>query len=128
MWSLYNICFWIFFLLSSPYYFLRLWRRGNWKKGFYERFGHYDTKFKQSITNRHVIWLHAVSVGEMNVCVRLIQALSPRLPNVKIVVSTTTTTGMAELQKRLPVNVGKIYYPIDRRKWVSRAISLIHPD
>lgn len=125
---LYNICFWLFFLLSSPYYFLRLWRRGNWKKGFGQRFGKYDTKFKQSITNRQVIWFHAVSVGEMNVCVHLIKALSPRLPNVKMVVSTTTTTAMGELQKRLPPSVGKIYYPIDGRKWVSRAVTLVDPD
>jgi 3-deoxy-D-manno-octulosonic-acid transferase len=42
-------------------------------------------------------------------------------------VSTTTTTGMGELQKRLTAEVGKIYYPIDRRKFVHRAICIIHP-
>ncbi len=124
---LYNISFLIFFVLSSPYYFLRMYRRGNWRKGFRQRFGQYDSGIKQSLTNRQVIWLHAVSVGEMNVCMALIRALEPRVPNVKIVVSTTTTTGMGELQKRLPSHVGKIYYPIDRRKYVNRALSTIHP-
>ncbi len=124
---LYNILFLIFFVLSSPYYFLRMYRRGNWRKGFRQRFGQYDSGIKQSLTNRQVIWLHAVSVGEMNVCMALIRALEPRVPNVKIVVSTTTTTGMGELQKRLPSHVGKIYYPIDRRKYVNRALSTIHP-
>ncbi len=126
--SLYNFCFWIFFLLTSPYYFWRLWRRGDWKKNFRQRFGQYDTKFKQAITNRHVIWLHAVSVGETNVCVHLLNVLMPQLPNVKMVVSTTTTTGMAELVKRLPPSVSKIYYPIDRHRFVSRALTLIRPD
>src|SRR5437870_60641 len=98
--SLYNILFLIFFVLSSPYYFFRMSRRGNWQKGFAQRFGEYDVKLKQSITNRHIIWLHAVSVGEMNVCMQLIRALEPRLPNVKFVVSTTTTTAMGELQKK----------------------------
>src|SRR3954447_5063308 len=124
----YNILFLIFFVLSSPYYFFRMQRRGNWKKGFSQRFGEYDNKIKQSITNRHVLWMHAVSVGEMNVCVELIRALEPRLPNLKIMVSTTTTTGMGELQKKLPVHIGKIYYPVDRRKYVARAMSTIHPD
>jgi 3-deoxy-D-manno-octulosonic-acid transferase len=50
------------------------------------------------------------------------------LPNIKIVVSTTTTTGMGELQKRLPTQVAKIYYPIDRSQFVRRALATIHPD
>ena len=126
--TLYNILFTIFFALSSPYYFVRMRRRGNWQKGFPERFGRYNTKFKQAITNRHVLWMHAVSVGEVNVCTQLIRALEPRLPNLKIVVSTTTTTGMAELNRKLPTHVSKIYYPIDRRAYVSRALHTIRPE
>ena len=102
-------------------------RRGGWKQGFGERLGKYSTKFKQAITNRDVIWLHAVSVGEVNICVQLIKVLTPRLPNLKVVVSTTTTTGMAELRKKLPVEVSKIYYPIDRRSHVRRALATIRP-
>lgn len=126
--TVYNILFTIFFWLSSPYYFLRLWRRGNWQAGFGQRFGKFDAKLKQSLSNRHVLWLHAVSVGEVNLCTQLIRALEPRLPNVKMVVSTTTTTGMARLQEALPPHVGKIYYPIDRRKYVARAFNTISPD
>jgi 3-deoxy-D-manno-octulosonic-acid transferase len=126
--ALYNLLFTVFFALSAPFYFLKMWRRGNWQRGFAMRFGRYSAKFKQSITNRHVIWLHAVSVGEVNVCTQLIRALEPRIPNVKIVVSTTTSTGMAELQKRLPSHIEKIYYPIDRRKFVARAFRLLHPE
>jgi 3-deoxy-D-manno-octulosonic-acid transferase len=124
---LYDIFFLIFFVVSSPYYFLRMYRRGNWRKGFDQRFGIYDRNIKQALTNRHMVWVHAVSVGEMNVCMALIRALEPRIPNAKIVVSTTTTTGMGELLKRLPATVTKIYYPIDRRKYVNRALSAIHP-
>jgi 3-deoxy-D-manno-octulosonic-acid transferase len=124
----YNILFTVCFWLASPYYFLRLWRRGNWQTGFGQRFGKFDSNFKQSLSNRHVIWFHAVSVGEVNVCTHLIRALEPRLPNVKMVVSTTTTTGMARLQESLPVHVGKIYYPIDRKKCVNRAINAVNPD
>jgi 3-deoxy-D-manno-octulosonic-acid transferase len=124
----YNILFWIFFLGTSPYYFVRMRRRGNWQKGFVERFGKYDSRLKQSITNRHVVWMHAVSVGEVNVCTQLIRALEPRLPNAKIVVSTTTTTGMGLLQEKLPVHIGKVYYPIDRRQYVARALNALHPE
>jgi 3-deoxy-D-manno-octulosonic-acid transferase len=107
---------------------MRMRRRGNWRAGVTERFGKFNVIFKQSITNRQVLWLHAVSVGEVNVCTQLIRAIEPRMPNLKIVVSTTTTTGMAELKKKLPTLVSKIYYPLDLRKYVSRALSAIYPE
>lgn len=96
-------------------------------EGFFERFGSFDTKLKQAITNREVIWLHAVSVGEVNLCTQLIRSLEPRLPNAKLVVSTTTSTGMAELKKKLPNHISKVYYPIDRRPYVARAIGMLRP-
>lgn len=126
--TLYNILFLIFFVLSSPYYFWRLRRRGNWLQDFGQRFAKYDPAIKQALTNRHILWLHAVSVGEVNLCTQLINALEPRVPNVKIVVSCTTTTGMAELRRRLPSHVTKIYYPLDRRKYVRRALATINPE
>jgi 3-deoxy-D-manno-octulosonic-acid transferase len=125
---LYNILFIIFFVLSAPYYFWRMRRRGNWRPNFNQRFGKYDASLKQALTNRHVIWIHAVSVGEVNLCTQIIRALEPRVPNLKIVVSTTTTTGMAELRRRLPTHVSKIYYPVDRRKFVNRALATINPE
>jgi 3-deoxy-D-manno-octulosonic-acid transferase len=126
--TLYNILFTVFFALSAPYYFWRMRRRGNWRAGFAQRFAKYDASLKQALTNRHVIWIHAVSVGEVNLCTQLIHALEPRVPNLKFVVSTTTTTGMAELRRRLPTHVSKIYYPVDRRKFVNRALATINPE
>jgi 3-deoxy-D-manno-octulosonic-acid transferase len=125
---IYDILFTVFFLISAPYYFLKMWRRGQWRRGFQQRFGHYDNKIKQAVTNRHVLWIHAVSVGEVNICTQLIRALEPRVPNIKIVVSTTTSTGFGELQKKLPSHIEKIYYPIDRRKYVQRALKALHPE
>ncbi len=125
--TLYNILFLVFFALSSPYYFWRLRRRGDWVRGFGQRFAIYDPSVKQALTNRDIIWVHAVSVGEVNLCTQLIHALEPRAPNLKIVVSCTTTTGMAELRRRLPTHITKIYYPLDRRKFVRRALAQFDP-
>jgi 3-deoxy-D-manno-octulosonic-acid transferase len=125
--TLYNIIFMVFFALSAPYYFLRMRRRGNWRPGFIERFARYHSELKQALTNRHIVWIHAVSVGEVNLCTQIIHALELRAPNVKFVVSTTTTTGMAELRRRLPRRISKIYYPVDRRKFVARALAVVNP-
>lgn len=126
--AIYNFLLTVVLVVGAPFYMLKLWRRGNWKQGFRQRFGRYSSKVKQSITNRQVMWIHAVSVGEVNLVVRLIEEIEQRLPNLKIVVSTTTTTGMGELRRRVPAHVEKIYYPIDRRKWVQRALGTIHPE
>ena len=126
--SLYNILFTGFFLVSAPFYFLKMWRRGQWRRGFAQRLGRYGAKIKQAVTNRHVLWLHAVSVGEVNICTQLIRALEPRVPNLKIVVSTTTSTGMGELHRKLPSHIEKVYYPIDRLNWVQSALKALHPE
>ncbi len=125
---LYNCFFTVFLVASAPFYLVRMWRRGNWVKGFGERFGLYSNRTKQTVTNRDTIWIHAVSVGEVNLCTQLIRELEPRVPNLKIVVSTTTSTGMELLHKRLPTRIEKIYYPIDRRKYVHQALWAIHPE
>lgn len=124
---IYNVLFGVFFILSAPFYFLKMWRRGNWRDGFGQRFGRYDTRIKQRLTNSQVLWFHAVSVGEVNLCTQLIRAIEPHLPTYKILVSTTTSTGMGELEKKLPKHIEKMYYPIDRRKVVQKALSLVSP-
>jgi 3-deoxy-D-manno-octulosonic-acid transferase len=103
-------------------------RRGNWRHGFEQRFGKFDAKLKQAITNRQTLWLHAVSVGEVNLCTYLIRALEPRIPNIKIIVSTTTSTGMGRLRDLLPTHISRIYYPIDRKKYVARALAAFRPE
>src|SRR5436190_4584460 len=125
---LYNVLFLIGFIFSAPFYFWKMKRRGGWRAGFWQRFAHYDSRIKTALTNRHTLWIHAVSVGEVNIATHLIRAMETRLPNLKIIVSTTTSTGMGELRKKLPSHIHKIYYPIDRRKYVSRALRVINPE
>lgn len=126
--TFYNIFFCIGFVLTAPFYLLKMWRRGDWLEGFSQRFGKYESRLKQRLTNRHTLWFHAVSVGEVNLCTQLIQAIEPRVPNLKLIVSTTTSTGMGELKKKLPSHIERIYYPIDRRKYINRAMAVINPE
>src|SRR5258706_13164880 len=81
---LYNIFFTLFFVLSAPYYFLKMARRGHWREGLGQRFGRFSSKIKQAVTNRHLLWIHPVSVGEVNNCPQLIRALEQQLPTLKL--------------------------------------------
>ena len=123
----YNILFVLFFWLSAPWYFLKMWRRGNWRAGFGQRFARYGAEMQAALGKRPAIWLHAVSVGEVGVCLQLLRALEPRLPAFQFVVSTTTSTGMGELRRRLPPHIQPIYYPADFPGVVRRALNTIRP-
>jgi 3-deoxy-D-manno-octulosonic-acid transferase len=123
----YNILFVLFFWLSAPYYFLKMWRRGNWRAGFGQRFARYTPELKTALGKRPVFWLHAVSVGEVGVCWQLIRALEPHLSAFQILVSTTTSTGMAELHRLLPPHILRIYYPADFAGAARRAMKAIQP-
>ena len=124
---IYNLLFAIFFWLSAPYYFWRLWRRGSWQPDFGQRFGRYSPELKIALSKRPAIWVHAVSVGEVGVCLQLIRALEPRLSAFQFVVSCTTTTGMAELRRHLPPPIARLYYPVDFPGAVGRAMDAIRP-
>ena len=123
---LYNILFPLLFVIGAPYYFWKLVRRGNWRPHFGERFGGYG-QLAGELKNERVLWLHAVSVGEANLAVQLVEALQPKLDGWKVVVSTTTTTGRAELERKLPPGVRVVYYPIDWLPFVSRAFRALNP-
>jgi 3-deoxy-D-manno-octulosonic-acid transferase len=123
----YNILFAVFFWLSAPWYFLKMSRRPNWRPGFWQRFGFYGPDVKRPDGDRPVLWLHAVSVGEVGICVQLIRALEPRLPAFQFVVSTTTSTGMGEVGRKLPSHIPRFYYPVDFPGVVRRAMNTFRP-
>lgn len=124
---LYQLLFPVFFLVSAPYYFWKMWRRGGWRRGFGERFGNHEESKRRAFGSGRTLWLHAVSVGEVNVCLQLIAALRPRLAGWQFLVSTTTSTGMGELEKKLPADVARIYYPVDFPWTVRRALDAVRP-
>ena len=123
---LYNILFPVFFLFSAPYYFWKLIRRGNWRTGFGQRFGAYGV-LREKLKAKRVVWLHAVSVGEANLAVQLVKSMQPHHRDWTVVVSTITTTGMGELERKLPADVYRVYYPIDWLPFVRCAFRALNP-
>ncbi len=70
-----------------------------------------------------VIWVHAVSVGEVKAAAPLLQELKRRVPNTFLLLTTTTATGYAEAQKLLSNPNAIAYAPVDLswvvQKWVA---------
>ncbi len=73
------------------------------------------------------VWVQAVSVGEMLVALKLIAALRDQSPELPIILSTTTTTGHAVAEERVPGNVEVVYTPVDLPGAVRRAFDGFRP-
>ncbi|MBK8284341.1 MAG: lipid IV(A) 3-deoxy-D-manno-octulosonic acid transferase [Ahniella sp.] len=91
---------------------------GRWK----ERFGFFpDPGIRDSI------WVHAVSVGEVNAALPLIEGMMQRFAGARIVVTTVTPTGSARVQKLFGDRVFHVYLPYDLPASIDRFLERIHP-
>jgi 3-deoxy-D-manno-octulosonic-acid transferase len=124
---LYEILFWIAFALSSPYYLLRMRRRGGYAQDFLERFAIFSAAKKQQLRKLKPVWIHAVSVGEVNLALKLIERMRADATRPPLLLSTTTSTGHALASQKLPADVPLIYYPVDSLLSFARVHHLANP-
>lgn len=73
-----------------------------------------------------VAWFHAVSVGEVNLLGTLVPAFCERHPEWKVVVSSTTDTGLAEARRRF-ADLDVIAWPFDFTWAVASALDAVKP-
>lgn len=132
LWCLYNFLFPIVFLLLLPKYLLRMAKRGGYAKDFPERFGSYPPLVKEKLSAPGpVVWVQAVSVGEIGIARSFIDALCPLVPEARFVLSTNTSTGYALAKKAEAASQGRVeavYFPLDFPPFVRRAFRAIAPD
>ncbi len=123
---IYNLLLPVALLLSLPGYLAKMFRRGNYGRGFGERFSIYrrDKRAALAALDRP-LWIHAVSVGEVNIAKKLIVALRGAEPGLPVVLSTTTPTGFA-IAERSDADVA-IYNPVDFPPVAWRALRRIGP-
>jgi len=113
MFIFYNFIFFIVILLHFPYLLLK----GKWHSGIWQRF--HFTPSKDWSSRKDVIWLHAVSVGEVQTVLNLIERLKGEFEDKHIVLSTVTKTGYALAKSQLGSESTVIYAPLDF-SWVVR--------
>ena len=124
----YNIFFPILFAFYLPVFIAKLVKRGNFIEGFWERFGLFSASKKERLKNfRDPIWIHAVSVGEAVAAVSFIREWSKQKPDLKFVLSTTTSTGQKIAREQSPENVISIYCPIDFFICIWSALKIVKP-
>ena len=123
----YNLLFPIVLLVLLPGFLLRMTRRGNYRHKFGQRFGIYSAGVREKLAGMNRVWVHAVSVGEVNIALKLIQSLREEDPGLAFVLSTTTSTGFKLAVSRKSAWLEPIYSPLDFYPIVRRVVRLIRP-
>ena len=123
----YNLLWPLGLLLFLPGYILKMIRRGGYRKKFGQRLGRYDVGLRSRLRKRRSTWLHAVSVGEVAVALKLAARLRTFEPDQPCVLTTTTTTGFAFANKNAPDWIEVMYTPLDFWPIMRRALSVICP-
>jgi len=124
---LYNLLWPLGLLIFLPGYIAKMIRRGGYREKFGQRLGIYDDAVRNRLSNRCSTWLHAVSVGEVNIAFKLANALRVFEPDLHCVLTTTTTTGFALARKTAPAWIEVMYTPLDYWPIMRRAFSVIRP-
>ena len=123
----YNLLFPIVLLLLLPGFLIRMTRRGNYRHKFGQRFGIYSAGVREKIAGTNRVWVHAVSVGEVNIALKLIQSMREADPELAFVLSTTTSTGFKLAVSRKSAWLEPIYNPLDFYPVARRVVRLIRP-
>ncbi|MBT9333194.1 3-deoxy-D-manno-octulosonic acid transferase [Paracidobacterium acidisoli] len=112
MWVLYSLALTVVLVAGSPWWLFRMATSGKYREGLPERLGRVPRRLRAAPRAEPVVWVHAVSVGEVLAAGRMIAELGERLPGWRIVVSTTTRTGQRLARERFgEENV--FYFPLD---------------
>src|SRR6266481_431748 len=115
-------------ILLTPYWLIQGIRHGKYLSNLKERLGlAFPALEKLPAERPAAIWLHAVSVGEVLAGVTLAKRLKEDVPERALVVSTTTITGQALANERMPFADAVIYFPLDWTFCARRALAAVRP-
>lgn len=122
----YNLCFPVVLIILLPGFLIRMFRRGKYRHKFWQRFGLYSQGVRQRIGDGRV-WVHAVSVGEVMIALKLVRAMRERDPGMRVVLSTTTSTGFKLAARAKSPWLEPIYNPLDFFFTARAAVRAIRP-
>src|SRR6202167_3329454 len=117
-------------LLSLPYWLYQILRHGKYRSGLAERLGAVPARLtndRAASPARRVIWVHAVSLGEVLAVSGLVEQMRRSFPQHRVLISTTTDTGQELARKRFgEVNV--FYFPMDFAFAVRPYLGVLRPE
>lgn len=124
---LYNLLFHLLYPLFIPHFLWRMRKRGGYRAHFGQRFGMFSAEERARLGRGGWVWIHAVSVGEINVALNVMRLWRAREPSVRFVLSHTTSTGRDVAARGVTAEDFLLYVPVDSPWIVRRVVQLIRP-
>ena len=125
MGQIYSLFYRVLINLLVPVVLVRFLIRGITRREYWqrlaERFGYLPSHLSPGS-----IWIHAVSVGEVNAVRPLVEYLLEN-SDVPILLSCVTPTGSAQIKRLFGGRVSQIYAPVDSGIVVNRALGVVKP-
>ena len=109
----YNVALLTALVAGAPWWLWRVATTEKYREGLKERLGRVPERIRRLADDyRPVIWLHAVSVGEVLAVSRLVEEIGGAFPGYRLLISTTTRTGQALARERFGAE--RVFYcPLD---------------
>jgi 3-deoxy-D-manno-octulosonic-acid transferase len=135
MYFLYNLIYIIALIFIFPFEYLKRPKdlRKRWLR---EKFGFFNFNL-ETLTpppplgkggNGGVVWVHAVSVGEVMAALPLLKSLRKRYPSKSIILSTITDTGQKVARERTPEGTIIVYLPFDITSILNAVLKRTKPE
>lgn len=118
-----DIVYLLTLVVISPKIVYRAVKQDRYRTGWSQRLGNLSRKHPE----KKCIWIHAVSVGEVNAAKTLISEFKKQLADHEVVISATTDTGYARAQQLYGQELAVFFYPADISCIVSRAFKKLNP-
>ena len=112
---------------ATPFLLARLLWRGLRNSDYWRRIGERFGLGARIGSERGCVWIHAVSVGEVQAAAPIVKALKNRFPGETIVVTSTTPTGAARISKAFGGGVVHRYFPFDLPGAMARFLDRVEP-
>jgi len=119
----YNLAMLAALILGAPWWLWKMATTHKYREGLMERLGRVPARLHMA---KPIIWLHAVSVGEVLAVSRLASELDRAFPGHQLLISTTTQTGQALARERFGAN--RVFYcPLDLPWAVNAYLNALQP-
>ncbi len=123
----YDLIFFIFALFSIPKFLVRLNQADDAKQLSRQRWGLFGPDELAKFSGKKILWLHAVSVGEVNAAREWIQLFLREYSEWTVALSTTTPTGQLLAASLASNRIIVFYAPFDLSFVVKRTLDAINP-
>lgn len=126
-WLAYNLLFLAVYPFLLPGFLLRMLRRGGYRARMGDRFAIYPYGLFNRFNGERPVWVHAVSVGEVQVAGQMMREWRKVDENVRFCFSTTSSTGWKMAEREITERDVLIYNPLDFPNFVKSALRRINP-